>query len=380
MTGIELAKLAVLIVFAVNSLLMLWLIIAKGMNRRRATSHLRRRTEYVALLSRHVAFEDPTDPITGEMAEDPAFLDALIDVRNALAGPEVQTLRGIVDQYGIAARQAARLRHRFPRGRRLRAAVALAEIGDRSSAATLMAHLDDREPEIRIQCARGLGRIQWTPAIDAIVERFTVETSWVRSRFADTLVGFGSKATWPLIAYVRVNHHHESAASAMAIKTLAMIGDDQATGPLLEILAETTQGEVQIAAVEALGVLRSPLANGPLLQALASDDWRVRAKAATALGQIGDRSAVPALGHGLTDASWWVRRNSAAALARIPDGVDQLYAALEGLDRFAADAAAEALADAGELVAARRRMENGQATARDVTLLDYVRGEARVPT
>jgi hypothetical protein len=39
--------------------------------------------------------------------------------------------------------------------------------------------------------------------------------------------------------------------------------------------------------------------------------------------------------------------------------MDALYEALDGEDRYAADAAAEALTDAGELVSARRRIETG---------------------
>lgn len=378
MTGIELTQLAVLTAFAVNSLLLTGLIALKEVHRRRHTKQARRRSQYVTLLTRHLAHDNCTDPITDAMTEDPAFLDALIDVRNTLTGPEVHGLRGIVHRYGVAARQAARLRRRFPLGSRLRAAVALAEMGDESSAPVLMEHLDDREPEVRIQCARGLGRIRWTPAIDAIMERFGTETPWVRTRFADALVGFGSKATWPLLAFVRVNHRHQGGPAAMAIRTLGVIGDDQATEPLLEILEKATDPEVSIAAVEALGIQGNPLAVRGVLAAFTSEDWRVRAKAATALGEIGDASSVSSLAAGLGDRSWWVRRNSAAALAKIPEGVDDLHAALRGPDRFAADAAAEALADAGELEAARSRFELGQATARDQALLRHMAGDLRV--
>jgi HEAT repeat protein len=61
----------------------------------------------------------------------------------------------------------------------------------------------------------------------------------------------------------------------------------------------------------------------------------------------------------LRDENWWVRRSAAGALARMPGGIDALYAALEDEDRYAADAAAEALTDAGELVSARRRIDAG---------------------
>lgn len=364
MRGIELAQLATLIIFSINVLLLTALILLKLVHRARMQQHDQRRDRYVALLSRHLAFQNCTDPITSAMTEDPAFLDALIDVRNAVAGPELETLRGIVTRHGVISRQVRRLESPFPLGRRLRAAVALAEIGDETSATVLMDHLEDREPEIRIQAARGLGRIQWTPAIDEIVWRFSVEIPWVRTRFSDTLAGFGPKATWPLLAYIRINHRFETTGPALAIRTLGQIQDLQAVKPLLEILAEANHLEIKIPAVEALGELGSPEAI-PALDALAiSDDWELRAKTATALGSIGDPSSTQTLRAALRDPNWWVRRNAAAAIARLPRGIETLYEALNDTDPYAADAAAGALTDAGELVQARRRFEeSGHARA-----------------
>lgn len=372
MRGIEIAKLAVLAVFSLNTILLAGLLALKAIHRRGDTGRRQRRADHMALLSRHIAFDDCTDAITPEMAEDPAFLDALIDVRSALEGPEVQTLRGIVNRYGIATRQSRRLKSRFPAGRRLRAAVALAELGDESSAPILMEHLADRDPEVRIQCARGLGRIRWIPAIEAIVSRFSEETPWVRSRFADTLIGFGREATGPLVAYIRARHLGEDAGPALAIRTLAVIGDDGATPPLLSTLDEATRLEVLLAVIEALGVLANPLALPKLISTAGHDDWRVRAKTATALGEIGVPSALPELTLGVTDPAWWVRRNSAAALVHVPGGIDRLHAILAGEDAYAADAAAEALADAGELATARARLEAGRAQQRDLALIGYM--------
>ncbi len=357
MTGIEIAQYSVLIVFVVNALLLGSLITLKFAHRRRMERHDQRRATYVALLSRHVAFEHCTDPITPEMADDPAFLDALIDVRNAVAGPELATLRDIVRKHSVLQRQVDRLRSPFPLGRRLRAAVALAEIGDESVVPAIMEHLHDREPEIRIQCARGLGRIKWTPAIDPIVWRFGLETPWVRTRFSDTLIGYGTKATWPLLAYVKINHKFETPGPKLVLRTLARIEDREAVNPILEILDEATDIEIEIAAIEALGELGSPEALPKLFEKLGSEHWELRAKAATALGDIGDGSAIPSLVERLHDRAWWVRRNSAAAISHLPAGIEALYQALEDDDPFAADAAAEALTDAGELGHARRRME-----------------------
>jgi HEAT repeat protein len=112
---------------------------------------------------------------------------------------------------------------------------------------------------------------------------------------------------------------------------------------------------------------------------LHSPDWRVRAKAATAFGEIGDPEVVPDLDAVLRDQNWWVRRNSAAALTRLPGGLDTLYMALVSEDHFARDAAAEALADAGELNRARTHHEAGVASHDELRLLRHMRGEEVVP-
>src|SRR5690606_11271757 len=120
-------------------------------------------------------------------------------------------------------------------------------------------------------------------------------TPWVRARFADTLVGFGAAATWPLVAYVTVNHRHETAGPVAAIRTLAAIGDDQAVKPLMEVLHSARDPEIAIAVIEALGSSGNPLAAPALRDSMRVADWRIRAKAATALGQVADTQALDVL-------------------------------------------------------------------------------------
>ena len=364
-------QVAVLVIFSINAVMLTVLVMLKVVHRRRRLDHDRRRTAYLGVLSRHLSMDDYNEPITETMAEDPAFLDALLDMRNALTGDDASTLGRIVNHHGIIQRQMRYLDSSWLLGRRLQAAVALAELGDEMSAETLMRHLDDPEPEIRIQCGRGLGRIRWTPAIDQIVSRFGTEIPWVSTRFSDTLVGYGAKATWPLLAYIRINHPYETQGVTLALRTLAQINDDQAVGPLLEILEESSDVEVRIATVYALGELGSPEALAALDALLDDDEWALRAKSASALGGLGDPAAISRLLHSMRDSNWWVRRSAAAAIAGLPGGIEALYRALDDEDPFAADAAAEALVDAGELVSARRRAE--QEDARAEPLLAHMR-------
>lgn len=380
MNGIDFGRVAVLVVFILNGLLMLSLIVGKGVHRRRIESHERRRVAYLTLLSRQLAAPDRSVEMGSSIAGDPAFLDALIDIRTSVVASESDELSWIVGRHGVMETYARRLERRFPVTPRLNAAVALAEVADDSWATLLMDHLGDREPEIRIQAARGLARMKWTPAIDAIVDRFGIETPWVRTRFEDTLLTFGSKATWPLVAYVRVNHKFDSSGPAAAIRTIGRIGDRDAVQSLIAVLRASQDPEIQIAAIEALGILGVPLAMTSLERMFLSDDWRLRAKAATALAMIAEREAIPILATGLMDPNWWVRRNSAAGLARHPEGIRNLHRAIQSADPFARDAAAEALADVGEVIAARERIDGGSATFEDVELIRFIESELAVKT
>jgi HEAT repeat protein len=373
MNASTIGLIAVVIVFVVDIVLLLGLVVLKAFHRRRTERHELRRAAYVATLSRHLASNEQSDRIDEAAADDDAFIDAVIDLRNVVSGREIETLTGLVDGLGLVKRQEAKLRRRFPLGQRLRAAVSLAEIGDETTAPVLIEHISDREAEIRIQCARGLGRMQNTAGIDAILERLGIEDPWVRVRFADTLIGFGAKATWPLAAYIRVNlGHDENRGVIEAIRVLGTIGDRE-IGPILSgVLRVASDPEVQLAAIEALGFVGGPMAIPPLDHALRSSDWRLRAKAASALGHIGDPSVNRALAARLEDENWWVRRNSAAALGSLPGGDQVLLATMRSPEQSARDAAAETLADIGTLTAARQRDEAGVATEEDILLLEYV--------
>lgn len=379
MSGTQILRIALAGVFLVNAALLLTILVVKPLNRLRTERRQARRRAYVGVLSRHLATRDEMS-LGPRVAQDQAFLDALIDMRLVVSGREAEVLGSLVDQYDIARRQARILRRGIRPAKRLRAAVALAELANDSAAEVLMGHLSDREPEVRIQCARGLARMKWRPAINVVLARFDKETPWVRSRFADSLVAFGSAVTWPAIAHIAANHKSHSPGTSTVVRMLGNVKDPESAGPLLEILDEATDPEIQIAIVETLGRIGAPIAYDPVEKAARSEDWRVRAKAATALATLGDESVVPTLVLGLEDPSWWVRRNAAAALTRFPSGIEALYGAIRSPDPFARDAATEALADAGEVLAARDRIELGVAVGRDFELLEFVRASEKVTT
>jgi HEAT repeat protein len=372
---------AVAVVFIVAAALLVAVVTLKWVHRRRVERSNSRRAQYVRLISQHLADPGSVTTLTQRQSEDDAFIDAVIDVRNTVVGSSVDRLEGLVDRAGLISLQSTRLRSRFPLGRRLRAVVSLAEIGDISAAEVLIDHLSDHEPEVRIQCARGLARMHHTPAIDEILERFNQETPWVRSRYADTLQSFGKTAAWPLAAFIRVNHAHaDNVGVPEAARVLGKIGEREVGPELAELLYTVKDIEVAVAIIECLGDIGGHAALRPLRRTFMSDEWRLRAKTAAALGEIGDPSVNPMLYMGLSDPSWWMRRNCAASLARLPGGIDFLYDALDSTDTYARDSAAESLADVGELIESKIRVEEGTAEPRHLRLIEHMQRRAPVPS
>jgi HEAT repeat protein len=144
------------------------------------------------------------------------------------------------------------------------------------------------------------------------------------------------------------NGHPDSEARRYAVYLLGMIGDSSAAGGLLSairdkdkrvraqaVLALPLLGDkvvvpvcallmdaewrVRYRAAEALGILRSPAAESPLVGALSDEKDHVRYMAAKAIGGIGGVAAVNALIPLLMDQNEFVRRSAAVSLGQIGD-------------------------------------------------------------
>ena len=126
MNGLEVLRVAVMVVFALNALFIAVILIVKPIHRAREDRHQRRRGAYVALLSRHLTSDARKVEMGRRVADDQAFLDALIDLRSVIGGEEAEMLGDLVDRFDIARKQSHHLDRKLRTDRRLRAAVALA--------------------------------------------------------------------------------------------------------------------------------------------------------------------------------------------------------------------------------------------------------------
>jgi HEAT repeat protein len=201
---------------------------------------------------------------------------------------------GLIDKYVERLGSARRWRER---------ALAAELLGRVGNAKAVPALLDavratrTEDADVRDIALRALARIADPRAIAPLIEALESAEPWLATHIADILTGHG----------------------------------DAAVDPLLAVLARRPPSRARGWAANVLGELRAAPALPALLRGLADADDEVRGESATALGRLGDRSAVTTLlDHLLTDPAPFVRARIASALGQFEDAevTDRLIHAL----------------------------------------------------
>jgi HEAT repeat protein len=265
-----------------------------------------------------------------------------------------------LEESGVVARllRDAKSRLKWTRAHALRV---LGELKLPHSVPTLLAALEDRDPDVRNVAARSLGRMKLQTAEDALIGLLGKD-QFVSARIAAICIEMGPR-TAPLL--IKTTREGTPKARFWAAKILGEIRDPRAVRALCDALLDPDP-EVRSAATWALGHIADPAA-APMVSSMLRDlVWYVRAHAAESLGKIGVPHYVPALAGALCDRTWWVRKNALDALVRIGEPSKQmLFRVLESEDRFARECAAEALGALGvkDLPALSRLAEAGRREA-----------------
>jgi len=293
--------------------------------------------------------------------DDPGIAEAVLNRAREEAPPDaLPRLTRAFEDLGIADRYLRALTESTSWEERARAAERLGHIGSVRAVPVLLQSVRDvrdEDEDVRGAALRALGRIRDPRAIPGLIEALGVAESFLPPRIAEILVRFGAEAVPALIA--ELGMVERDVRRMWAAEILGWIADPRAAVPLIESLGDVNP-EVRAKAAGALGKLGESRAVDRLLEMLLSDPIPfVRTRVAQALGAIGHPKVIDHLIHVLKDPEWWVRIRAIEALEQIgTPSVGALLVALEDEDPEVSRRAATALERMGhvrECIAAMER-------------------------
>ena len=275
----------------------------------------------------------------------PAIIERLQDESADVRSLAVRTLADMRDPSAILP-IVGRLRDPDPEVREVAAGV-LDDFKDRSVVPPLIAALNDTVPDVREAVIRSLTSIEDPRAVTPILDRLGDTHADVRTIAARSLHEFNDRRVIPsLISLLRDSN---PSVVVGALHSLEELEDVRAVEPTIELLSNS-EASVRVAAARVLAEFKDPQSVDPLLAMTSDSVPEVRSQALRALTNMREPRAVPAVVAALRDdPSVGIRRNAAGWLAYLKDprGIDPLIAALQDEDSRVRAAAARALAQLG---------------------------------
>lgn len=271
------------------------------------------------------------------------------------------------DRLGLVEKYIDRLRTAREWRERAFAAELLGRVGNAKAVPALLETIQatrTEDADVREIALRAIARIGDPRAVEPLVGALKQAENWLAPRIADILVRHGDAVVEPMLAFLRDPTRHP--ARAWAANILGELKVERAF-PVLIAGLKDMDDEVRAKAAGALGKLGDRRAVTYLLDHLLSDPAPfVRARIAGALGQFADGEVIDRLVRALGDPAWWVRMRSVEALEQIgPSAEAPLSVALDDPDpeiRIRAAVALERLGVPGRLVATIERGEGTEDT------------------
>lgn len=274
-------------------------------------------------------------------------------------------LLDVYDRLGLVDKYVRRLRD----GRRWRdrafAAELLGRVGNGRAVPALLDTVratTTEDGDVREIALRALARIGDPVAVAPLIEALKTAEGWLAPRIADILGRHGDLVTEPMIAFLDLEERHPARPWAAAV-----LGEVKAVRayPALVRALNDLDDEVRAKAAGALGRLGDQRAVPHLLDRLLTDPIPfVRARIAGALGQFAGNEVIESLVRSLGDAAWWVRMRSVEALEQIGARAERpLLVALDDVDpeiRIRAAVSLERLGVPARIIA---RIASGDAPA-----------------
>lgn len=289
-------------------------------------------------------------------------LEAVLEeqARTAVGRPE--WLLEVYDQLGLVDKYIEKLRTARKWRDRAFAAELLGRVGSAKAVPALLETVQATQTEdsdVREIALRALARIADPGAVEPLILALANADVWLAPRIADILTRHGELVVDPLMAVLGDSGRHP--ARAWAANVLGEVRAQRAFPALVRALGDHDD-ELRAKAATALGRLGDRRAIGPLLEHLLTDPAPfVRVRIASTLGQFGGPEVIDRLVRALGDPAWWVRMRSVEALEQIGSIAEgPLLVALDDPDpeiRERAAVSLERLGVPGNLV---RLIESGE--------------------
>jgi HEAT repeat protein len=183
------------------------------------------------------------------------------------------------------------------RATRIQAIYHLAELATQPAIELLRLQIRDPYDDVRAAVVQALGessnnytiREIRQEAVDIALMGLEDVNLSIRASAADTLAKFKDpRSARALLALITTGTKDESEDAQPAVSALLALGEIGGTKVVPEIIEKAKVDNLQIreAALKILGMLRDPRAEDCLVEALTSDDARIRMQAAESLGYI----------------------------------------------------------------------------------------------
>jgi len=311
---------------------------------------------------------------TRRIGHDLELLEAWLE-RVAERGSDPADLDPVVfEDAGLVQRSLDDLQTARRWTRRATAAAILGWTGSPRAVPVLLERVQDVHGEVsavRAVALRALGRIRHPEAVAPLAGALASPETWLPPVVASTLARIGGPARTALADRLADPDENE-VVRRWSAQILGDLGDRRSL-PVLCTALEDTDAELRARAAQALGAIGDPRAVERLLPRLLVDPVPfVRTAVARALGRVGADRAMQLLVEALADPEWWVRLRAIEALEKIGSPArDLLVATLSDPDPQVRRGAARALEGIGvvaESIAIVRR--DGYVASTDELLVE----------
>jgi len=226
------------------------------------------------------------------------------------------------------------------------------EIADKGLVPELLNRVSGKDPVVRLQIVRILGRFRQPEVVQALQGLLEDPDKGVRQAALEAL-SENDEARLDLDKLCNLLRDKDINVQEQAIEAIVQRNDPDTMKHLSEVLHDEAE-HARRAAVEVLNSIGSAEAIKELLASVKDADWWVRARSADALAKIGGPRVIKAVVELIRDEDEFIRRSAIEILNSTKDeaALSHLIDALDDSDWWVRERAVDALANIGNKAAA----------------------------